>query len=281
MAKIGRHPIANMRARDVTRGNVKEVLAWAVNELDLAESAVHKIRNHLNMAFNFGLDGGYCSVNPCARIKLPGNVRKAQKPVFHGADEFRIMRQYLVQHPSVVNVGLLVALLTGLRSGEIMGICWDAINWETGYLEVKREMQRSKGGRVLTLVPFAKTIESVRAVEMRPDLITALHWWRSEQRRQRMASPVWRNDDDLVFTLEEGRRFSVGTLGWHNAKACRAAGIKVVSPHKLRHTNLSMLLDAGIPEALVAAHAGHASTRMLRTTYEHAMHPQVSTAVLG
>jgi integrase len=280
MEFVGSLPLADRVAREVSRGDVQNVLLYAVDELDRGHSSCHKIRNHLNMAFDYGLDQGYVLINPCTKIKLPGHVRRPQKPVYFGEESFGTLRQYLVENPSQGNVAVLTALLTGMRTGELMGLCWDAIDWDAARLEVRRAMQRSQGGRVLTLVEVLKTESSHRIVELRPDLVAALHRLRAEQRRERMAAPVWRGGDH-VFTREDGRPFAVGTLAWHNERACKAAGIPVVSPHKLRHTHLSILLDRGVVPALVAAHAGHKNTRMLTMTYEHAMHPEVSTAVLG
>src|SRR4030095_6057344 len=235
---------------------------------------------HLHMAFEFGETAASTTNSPARLLKLPGHVRRSQKAVWLDDTAFDRMRQHLVEHRSTGNVAVLTGLLTGLRSGEVMGLCWDAVDLDAGTADVRRQMQRSMGGRVLTLVDVLKTDASRRTVQLRPDVIAALHWLRREQRRERMALPVWRGGDH-VFTRPDGRPFGVGTLDWHNGKACRAIGIEEISPHKLRHTNLSILLDRGVAPALVAAHAGHKNTRMLTMTYEHAMHPKVSTEVLG
>ena len=277
---IGRTPFADRVAREITRGDIKDLLLYFVDEVDLGYSAVHKSRNHVHMAFEYGQDQGYITVNPAVRVRLPGHVRKPSKPVWLDDGAFGTMRQHLTQNPSTVNVALLVALLTGLRSGELLALCWDAVDLDAGTLTVKRNMQRSQGGRVVTLVDTLKTEGSGRTVQLRPDLVAALRHERLERNRRRMAATVW-EDNDLVFTRDDGHQLAFTTLQWHSRKACKAIGIPAVSPHKLRHTNLSIMLDRGVAPALVAAHGGHKNTRMLTMTYEHAVHPEVSTEVLG
>lgn len=279
MARVFAHGLGDRIAREVTRGDCKNLLLYAVDELDLGHSSVHQLRTHLHMAFVHGEDSGFVSSNPANRLPLPGHARRSEKPVWLDQEAFGTMRQHLLANRSTGNVAVLTALLTGLRSGELMGLCWDAVDLDAGTLEVRRAMQRSNGGRVLTLVDILKTKSSRRVVQLRPDLTAALLWLRSEQRRQRMALSSWRGGDH-VFTREDGRPFGVGTLDWHNCKACRAIGIEEVSPHKLRHTNLSVLLARGVPRAKVAAHAGHINTRML-LTYEHDVDAAMATDVLG
>lgn len=277
---IRRTGFAERTAREVTRGDIQNLLLHFVDTGVYGFSAVHKIRTHLHMAFEHGQDHGYVIVNPAVRIKLPGHVRKPSKPVWLDEASFDTMRQYLVSKPSTANVALLTGLLTGLRPGEVLAICWDALDLDAGVLQVRRNLQRSNGGRVRTLVDDLKTDGSARTVSLRPDLVAALRHEHTVRAERQLAATRWQ-DNDLVFTRQDGRPLAFWTLDWSCRKACQAIGIELLSPHKLRHTNASILLDRGVAPADVAKHLGHKNTRMLTMTYEHSVRTEVSTDALG
>ena len=141
---------------------------------------------------------------------------------------------------------------TGLRPGEVLALCWDVIDWEAGTVEVRRGLQRSKDGRVFSIVDTLKTPQSKRVIELPADLIAALRQVRADRREHKMAARVWRESDAVFVRDENGRLFRHTTLNWYCAKACRAIGVEPLSANKLRHTNASMLLNRGVkvPEKL-------------------------------
>jgi integrase len=194
-----------------------------------------------------------------------GGVRQPKDHVWLDADEFPRMRAYLNGQDESVYVALSVILLCGLRPGEVLALRWDAVDFDTGRIKVFRNVQRSNGGRVYTLVDQVKTTNSLRTVEMPLDLSARLR----KLHQERPFGPIFVNGQNHALTFYN--------LRLHCKKACAAIGAGEVTPHGLRHSNGSYLLDIRVPPKDVAQHLGHTLAVFLKT-YHHKMREVVSTA---
>ena len=260
---VAAQPLGAMRASDVNLGKVDAMLVGMANTY--GTSVLKSVRSHLAMAFDYGIRNGYAAVNPARGAEMPEWARGPKEVKWLDAQQFPVMRRYLVEHESPANTALLVGLLTGLRPGEVLALQWDAVDFKEGTLEVKRNMQRSKNGRARTVVDGAKTVKSLRIVEMTPDLTTAL-------RRLRQNRPF-----GSMFVNGQGNPLNFFNLRRACWVACRAIGVAPITPHQLRHSNGSMLLDLGVKPTHVADHLGH-GLDVLSNTYRHKMRSRDSTA---
>jgi integrase len=261
-AIIGRDKIAGRIARTVTMGHVEELLQNARQENGrlYSTSMLKKVRGHLGMAYDFGIRRGYATENPARGAEMPGNAVRPGKPTWLDADQFGIMRAHLNSARSVPNVALLTMLLTGMRPGETLALSWDVVDLDAGTIEVKRSVQQSQNGRVRTVVDHLKGHADPRLVVGLPaDLVAALR----ELRRDHPFKFLFPDETGKAPLRFEGLR-------WHCEKACLAVGIAPVSPHKLRHTLGSMMLEAGENPANIADHLGH-SLEVFLDTYGHPM----------
>ena len=72
-----------------------------------------------------------------------------------------------------------------------------------------------------------------------------------------------------MFTNEAGEPLTQARVTWALRRACRRAGVKVVSPYCLRHSCATALLEAGVHPKVVAERLGHGSTNMTLDVYSH------------
>jgi integrase len=280
IAKVARTDLPAVVVSRAVRGDIRRCLESIVDNQDQGQSSMEQIRHHLGMAFDHGMDDGYCATNPVRGIKLPGNVRKKGRAQWLKHDQFPAMRRYLLERNDMIHTALLTGLLTGLRPGEVLGLCWDAVDLKEGTAAVIRQIQRSEGNRVRTLVPALKTEQSVRVVQLPTDLVLAL---KAEQQRRRerqlRAGQQWK-PNNLVFTSLTGGIVRFEYLNERCRSACERLGIPPLSPNKLRHSNATALLAAGLTVPDLAMHMGHKDNRMVMTTYGHSDKDVVPTAEL-
>jgi integrase len=142
---------------------------------------------------------------------------------------------------------MLVALGTGLRRGELLGLRWGAVDMLEGKIHVREALVR---GRVST----PKSRASRRVIELGPHTRAVLE--------QRWQSTHYRDDSDLVFSHPTlGQALDPSSLTRRYFKpALKRAGITKPfrSFHDLRHTSLTHSAAAGNPQIYVQARAGHA-----------------------
>ncbi|HEY6798593.1 MAG TPA: tyrosine-type recombinase/integrase [Kineosporiaceae bacterium] len=129
--------------------------------------------------------------------------------------------------------------------------------------------QRVGGG--IQLIPYPKS-KKPRAVSLSLPLVLALQYHREAQDAERLAAGSFWTDDrefgPLVFRQVTGRRLDPRADFATWTEILETAGVKVGGTHLARHTNATLLLEAGVPTRVVAELLGHSKTSMTHR-YQH------------
>lgn len=161
----------------------------------------------------------------------------------------------------------VLALATGLRRGELLGLRWQDLDLDGAELHVRQAVRRVDGELSFT---EPKTRKSRRTIPLPGLVVTALRDHRRRQASERLsAGPEWR-DTGLVFTTAYGTPIEPRNLNRHWYATRNRAGLPGVRLHDLRHTCVTLLLDAGVPPHIVQAIAGHSGIQVTMTIYAHA-----------
>jgi integrase len=166
-------------------------------------------------------------------------------------------------------------LLTGLRPGEALGLCWDAVDLQAATITVRRAV-RIDGARP-TLVDELKTAASFRTIGLGERAVEVLRAQLVAQRVKRVAAPAWA-DDRLVFASERGTVLDPANVRRVLRTVCRRAGLPEINPNELRHSAASLMSDRGVPLEQIADALGHSGTQMLDLVYRHRVRPSADAA---
>jgi integrase len=153
---------------------------------------------------------------------------------------------------------VLVALFafSGTRIGEALGLVWDDVDFESGFIRVRAQLSR-KRERVIE-----KTAGSRREVVLVPQLAKVL-------REHRMASR-FKAPTDFVFPAPDGRGLLHSVAARGIERAVTKAGLDDVTPHTFRHTFASMLIvGLKLDPVNVAGQLGHSDPAITLSTYSH------------
>jgi integrase len=171
---------------------------------------------------------------------------------------------------------LATAVFTGLRQGELLGLTWGDIDFESAVLRVRKAMSRD-GQRTQP-----KTPQAIRDVVLMAALLRVL-------REHRLASR-YSADTDLVFCSSAGTPLNHRNVSRRGLElAVRTAGLERTDLpklrfHDLRHTFASLLIAHGANVVYVSRQLGHASPDITLRVYAHifdaAEHAQRTTALL-
>lgn len=162
-----------------------------------------------------------------------------------------------------IHAPVVLALCTGMRQAELLGLAWSDIDMKGGYLTVRHTLHRVDGQWV-RLAP--KTVKSRRTVDLVPLALDTLREHRRAQDALRGASAI----DGLVFTTERGYPIHGPNLLPPLRAALKAAGLPLtVTWHDLRHSTASILLAAGVPIEVISRILGHSTTRVTADLYAH------------
>ncbi|MEJ7901002.1 MAG: site-specific integrase, partial [Thermomicrobiales bacterium] len=103
-----------------------------------------------------------------------------------------------------------LALLTGMRRGELLGLMWDDIDLERGMLAVRRTMSRGSAGNWVLGQP--KTASGRRAIALPDSCVATLRKHRAKQNEQRLRLGELWIDSGFVFTGQQGQSLHVNVL---------------------------------------------------------------------
>lgn len=150
---------------------------------------------------------------------------------------------------------LWLLTLCGLRRSEVLGMRWDAVDFDAGTVAIV-------SGRVI--VPGQGTVEgdpksarSRRVLPVPADVVTALRSFRAAQAAERLVvGPDW-PDTGLVAVNGDGSPIRPETYSGEFARQAKAAGVPVIRLHDVRHTAATMMLDSGNTVSATAKWLGH------------------------
>ncbi len=153
--------------------------------------------------------------------------------------------------------------MTGMRRGEGLGLQWGDVDLDGATLTVRRSRVPVVGGEVVESTPKSRKF---RTVDLDPGTVAVLRGLRDG----RKVVPL---DDSrsYVFVNEAGAPLGPNTVSYRFSLAARAAGLRHIPLHGLRHTHASLAIDAGVPIPVISKRLGHANATITMNVYAHAL----------
>jgi len=163
----------------------------------------------------------------------------------------------------------MLALATGLRLGELVGLEWKDINFDEKHLTVTRSSQSIAGLGTFSKVP--KNDSSCRRITLPQSIIALLKEYSSKQNEIRLELGDRWHDHDRLFTQWNGKPMYTQTPSQWFSKFLRRHNLPNIPFKGLRHTSASLLIGQGIPLKNVSTRLGHSDIRTTANIYGHAL----------
>jgi len=165
---------------------------------------------------------------------------------------------------------LVLALSTGMRSGELLGLTWRAVDLDHGSIGVVSALQATTGRGLAMIEP--KTPRSRRVIDVEPRVVASLRRHRAAQEMERrVAGEGWGGSiPDLVFTTATGAPLDGRLLirSWFRPLLVKA-GLPAIRIHDLRHSYASIALARGVHPKVVQEALGHSTIAVTLDLYSH------------
>lgn len=160
-----------------------------------------------------------------------------------------------------------LALRTGLRKGELLGLHWEDLDLTTGTASIRHSLQRTRTGG-LTHLP-TKTRASERRIALPTECLHSLKKQQERQDKEReTAGSAWQ-DSSLVFTTPTGRPLDPANLTRRFRSFLNRAGLRRILFHGLRHSTATLLLELGVDLVVIKELLGHAHIGVTAGVYAH------------
>lgn len=233
---------------------VEDITKKMLQEFIMDFSATHKrntvenLTKPLSGSLKWAEENGIIQASPWKTIKLPKDFSEKELPIFSIEEIKKILEDE--RCPQIKKDIIFLAYRTGMRIGEILALKWEDLNFNEGFLTVRR-----------TLSGYAEiTKPKTKSSRRRIDL---------DQKVLKMLKERYEKDTQhtYVFCKIDGSIY--GRQAINLPKICRNAGVKPRCFHALRHTHATILLSAGVHPKIVQERLGHAKITTTLDTYSH------------
>ncbi len=237
----------------------------------LSPRSVNYIHVTLHKALYQAVSDGLVQRN-AAQVKAPRPEKPEIKPL--SPDQARKLIKIAHEIEDRYAALYAVALHTGLREGELLGLQWDDL--DLGYattptLQVRRTLSETRTGHKFELPKSGKG----RSIKLSRKAAEALRSHRARQAEEKLRLGSLWQDNGLVFPTTTGTTTSGTTtsgtnlLGRHFKPLLKRAELPAIRLHDLRHTCATILLMAGKHPKFVQEMFGHANISITLDTYSH------------
>jgi integrase len=199
------------------------------------------------------------AVNPVDDVDPP-RVERAKMITLRPDEQAAILA---AAHGSDLYVPTLLALATGLRRGELLGLAWANVDLDTGIVHVLQVIEETKEGA--RVKPQPKTTHGRRCVTLPQTATDALRQHKTAQAEECLRLGLGK--PDLLFPRWAS---SPAVFGTAFTRMASRIGIKA-GVHMLRHTHITDLLAAGAHPKVVSERAGHSSVAFTLERYAHVL----------
>lgn len=233
----------------------------------ISPKTIKNIHGCLHKALDIAVKIDYLHKNPSSACILPRVI----KPDIHPLDTPELAKFMGAIHGEEYEALITVAIFTGMRSGELLGLTWDCVDFENGLIRVAKQLlQPRKKGEVFRFGTLKN--EKPRTLSPAPFVMQVLKNHKKQQQLHRLEiGPAWNDGGfpNLVFTHEDGSHLSQPTVWKALQKVLKKAGLESHRFHDLRHTYVVNAFRAGDDVKTVQQNAGHYSAAFTLDRYAH------------
>lgn len=220
-------------------------------------------------AFKDAVRKDYLETNPMLKVDRP--KKNSFRPNFYSKDEVQQLLEVSQDDP--LHLCILITAYYGLRRSEVLGLKWDAIDFEENTLEIKHIVTQASidGKKVLVQADRAKTKSSLRTLPLVPPIRDCLLMLKGQQETYRRLCGKSYNRDYLGYLCvdEIGNIIRPNYVSEQFPKLLEKNGLRPIRFHDLRHSCASLLLANGVPMKQIQEWLGHSDFSTTANIYAH------------
>lgn len=259
---IRENPFSDKPISKVTTEDIDELYNIKIDQ-GYSTSTIRKIHQMLNKAFKQAAIWKRIATNPVINADPP-SVKTEEMKIW----SFNEINKFLAKCINTRHyITFLLAIYTGMRRGEILGLKWSDIDFDKKVIRVERQLAYiPKNKYILTTL---KTKKSRRIIPISDNIVAALRTHKEQQQLWQSRLGKSYKDFDLVICKETGMPENPRNVLTDLKEAIESANVTSIRFHDIRHTHASILISEGVDIVKVSARLGHSNPKITYGIYAH------------
>ena len=269
---VKNHIVPYFEPTGITLGGLqaRHIQNFYLHELEtLKATSVLRLHANLHKALKYAVKLDLIPGNPVDKVERP----KPEKylAAYYTAEEMEQLFEAARGHK--LELIIQFAAFYGLRRSEVLGLKWDAIDFEANTLEIRHILTQAylDGKKVIVQADRAKNKSSLRTLPLVPQIRDRLLELKGRQETYRKLCGRCYNKEYLGYLCvdEVGNIFRPNYISEAFPKFLKANGMRPIRFHDLRHSCASLLLSNGVPMKQIQEWLGHSDFSTTANIYAH------------
>ncbi len=228
------------------------------------KTVIHHL-SFISDVFSYAVKMDMLSENPCKRVSVPKGEKKEKQ--IYTLEEIEQLFGLLEEAPLKYRTFFTLAIYSGFRRGELLGLEWKDIDWDNRVISVRRTSNYTANKGIYT--DTTKTKKSQRSLKFPQLVMDLLKAYKAEQdaERERIGSK-W-IDYDRLFVKWNGEPMNNNTPYFWFHEFCEEHNFRFCDIHSMRHFYASALINEGVDAAAVSGALGHSTIGTTTSIYCH------------
>lgn len=259
------YPYFDMRKinlSDLKTYHIQEFYNYKMSHDNVSPNTIYHYHANIHKALQYAVKTERIKTNPADNVELP--KKKKHIAGYYSADELKELIR--VAKGTDIEPVIMLAAWFGLRRGEICGLRWSSINLAEKTLSINGTLSSD-----LKYFNSAKTETSIRTFPLTDEAVAYFQELRERQKKNRKRLKKRYNTEwvDFVCVRGNGDIIKPGYISRRVPKLCEENGLRIITLHELRHSNISMLVASGVSMKEIQIWAGHADFSTTANIYSH------------
>lgn len=272
--------IGDIRLADLKTMHIQRIIN-KMHDSGLSHRTIEVMKIVMHAALKQAQRNKLVSENVCENVVLP---RKRPKHI-RVLNEDEQTKLIAALKDNYIGRGLLFALYTGMRRGEVLALKWSDYDKNEKTISITKALSRVRtynknGNKTMLTVTTPKTDTSIRTVPLIDKAVELLAEHKRKQERYMELVGDYYTDNDLIFSSSRGDYLDPGNFNRKLNKTVKKIGIPRISPHVLRHSFATRGLEAEVSLKAMQELLGHSSITVTGDIYTHILKEQKRKEIL-
>ncbi|MDQ0340229.1 integrase [Caldalkalibacillus uzonensis] len=223
----------------------------------------------LNNIFNFALECQLLKESPLKGVKKP-KIKEKEIEVYSEEEAYKLLECLESEESLSWKVFIKLAITTGLRRSELLGLEWKHVDLDEGTISVKQGLTYTPTSGYV--IGELKTKGSKRTVSIPESLMNDLKRLKLQKQEERLAAEeLWNEEYFFVFSSWNGKPLNPTSVKNWWQRFIKRHGLKYINFHALRHTSATLLINQGVHAKVISERLGHSDIKTTMNTYGHVL----------